>query len=255
MVTSARDLVGTAEASGRLPVLDAGDWYLVGSRTLGLADRLSDWDTVVLSAADLPSPDQGVLDEVFGVRRPVPAGRPTLDLHVAWRSVAAVEIEVCGPDARTAREAGDLVPWVHTMRHAVPLRPPTGVGEAYRAGLARRFDAARPRLLRQAYERYRRARNEAVAALARPDGAVQAMLTGECAAAAARVWLLAGGEPYPGGKWMLAVLGRTFDGDEAAALLRRTLDAAGSPADRFDAHWDLWRALDRRVEAAGVVPD
>jgi hypothetical protein len=83
VVDSMQQFVQLAEQASALSgVLDAGDWYLVGSRVTGLCDDLSDWDTIVLVAKEPvgPTPSRAMLDEVFAVDRPT----LTVRRHWAW---------------------------------------------------------------------------------------------------------------------------------------------------------------------------
>lgn len=255
MIGSVDDLSQLALRSALRPLLVSGDWYLVGSRSTGDADALSDWDTIVITdVADTVAPEQSLLDAVFGVHRPVLDVRPTLDFHIAWRLVAAVDLDVITP-ATAARRAQDLSTWTYELTHAQLLHRGTGAGETYRAALTVRFADECPRLAEEAYASYRLARNQAVSALARPDVAVQMMLAGQCAVAAARTWFLAAGQPAPGPKWLLPTLDRSPGGSHLAELLRMVLqvDASGSADRRFDAHLAVWDVLNRHVDQCGLT--
>lgn len=255
MIRSTADLRAMGLRSELRPLLLTGDWYLVGSRSTGDADALSDWDSILITdAIDAVTPGQSLLDAVFDVHRPVPDGRPTLDFHTVWRSVAAVDLDVVTP-VTAAQRAEDLSTWAYELTHAEVLHRGTGAGETYRAALTTRFAAECSTLAQEAYSSYRLARNQAVSALARPDVAIQTMLAGQCAVAAARTWLLAAGQPAPGTKWLLPTLDRTPGGSHLAELLRMVLqfDRPGGADDRFDAHLDLWEILDRHVDQFGLA--
>src|SRR5262249_32942704 len=152
----------------------------VGSRATGFDDGLSDWDTIVLSQADPTEDERRVtsrlrLDEIFGVDRPSDALPSDLDGFLAVRAAQDVEINVYGPAGRTHRDgdgAGDVI-WAYDLRHAVALYVEAGVGEPYRRQVAAAF-VQRCRTLRDtAYLRFRMARNEVAAALARADRLAQ----------------------------------------------------------------------------------
>ncbi|MBM7783651.1 hypothetical protein [Tenggerimyces flavus] len=238
-------LVAAALADPRLAgPLDQGDWYLVGSRTFGAGDELSDWDTVLLTARDgVDVPSEDVLDEIFAIRRPVVDRKPDLDLHVAWRRVGAVDLTALGPADRTEREAA-LTEWAFELAHAIPLRVTNGVGEVYRAQVAERFERDRPELTATAYRAFRTSRNAAVACLPRDDPAAQALTAAACAGYAARFWLLANGHAHPYDKWLLHALRRHPDAALVVAAITAALDGGSSPAQRFDALWELWRLVD-----------
>lgn len=247
-------LIEAALADPRLAgVLGQGDWYLVGSRTFGADDELSDWDTMLLTARDgVDVPSEDVLDEIFAIRRPVVDREPDLELHVAWRRAGAVDLTALGPADRAEREAG-LAEWAFELEHAIPLRTTTGVGEAYRAHVAGLFHDRRPELAATAYRGFRASRNAAVACLPRDDPAAQALTAAACAGYAARFWLLANNHAYPYDKWVLQVLRQHPDAAEVVAAMTSALDGGASPARRFDALWELWRLVDlaRARTAAG----
>ncbi|MEU1971236.1 hypothetical protein ABZ477_06260 [Microbacterium sp. NPDC019599] len=259
MVKTVAELRGTGLSSPLGPLLVSGDWYLVGSRATGHDDELSDWDTILLTVVAEPtseSPDQATVDAAFGVVRPALDGRPDLAFHIAWRSVGAVDLEVMGADA-VHRRAEDLSTWAHELRTAVLLHRGSGVGERYRTEIAARFEQEGPRLAREAYRAYRLARNQAVSALARPDVAVQLLLNGQTAAAAARTWFLAAGLPAPGQKWLLPELDDAPAAAELAEQLRAILQAeTPNRAERwFDAHLRIWELLDGHAEQHGIATD
>jgi hypothetical protein len=237
-------------------VVAAGDWYLVGSRALGLSDGLSDWDTIVFldAARDSGRLSRAHLDHVFGTARP-PLGRPPdLAAHVSWRGVAGVDVEVADPRVRARRERDGLAPWADELRHAVPLRLSTGIGERYRAQIAARFADAAGRLAEEAYRGFRLARNQAVASLPRPDRATQALTSAECVCQAARFWLLADAEPHPSDKWLLAALAGSSGTEPLLEAMRGAVDASSDPAARFDALWRLWQLVDQRAAEAAIDP-
>lgn len=263
LISTVADLRSRGLASPLRSLLTSGDWYLVGSRSTGHDDEMSDWDTILLTASDEPAspgglevPDQATVDEAFGVVRPVLGGRPDLGFHIAWRSVGAVDLDVIGPAAADVR-AEDLSTWAHELRNAKLLNRGSGAGEHYRSEIASRFDAAAPRLAREAYAAYRLARNQAVSALAREDLPVQLLLNGQCVAAAARTWFLAGGLPAPGLKWLLPELNAAPDGAELADLLRAVLEVdAPKQAERwFEAHLIIWETLDHHIRRHGMSTD
>jgi hypothetical protein len=263
VITSVEDLRSRGLASPLRSLLTSGDWYLVGSRSTGHDDDLSDWDTILLTGPDastLPAqievPDQATIDEAFGVVRPELEGRPDLGFHIAWRSAGAVDLDVISPAAADER-AEDLSSWAYELRHAILLNRGSGAGEQYRAEVSSRFDEAAPLLARESYAAYRLARNQAVSALARDDVAVRLLLNGQCAAAAARTWFLAAGLPAPSAKWVLHELAATRGGDEFAILLRAILQMDAAPrAERwFDVHLTIWELLDRHVRQYGMRTD
>ena len=263
MITTVADLRSRGLTSPLRSLLTSGDWYLVGSRSTGHDDDLSDWDTIVLTGSAGPespgareAPDQATVDEAFGVVRPMPDGRPDLGFHIAWRSAGAVDLEVLGP-AAADRRAEDLSAWAYELGHAKLLNRGSGAGEHYRSEIASRFDAAAAALARQAYVTYRRARNQAVSALAREDVPVQLLLNGQCAVAAARTWFLAAGSPAPGLKWILPELDATPGGAELAALLRAVLqvDTPKRAESWFDTHLLIWELLDRHISHHGMSTD
>jgi len=219
---------------------------LVGSRAAGLNDGLSDWDTVIFASTDGGAAEPLVdLDGVFEVRRPAIQGPPTLDLHRRWRGCAGVDITIVDPQRRRELEREPGPEWAYEMRHARPLQMAATVGEEHRDRIARRFAESRLTFARSAYDDFRQSRNEAVSALARSDGAAQALTAASCVSAASRFCLLAAGEPHPAEKWLLAELDRRRD--PAATVARRVLDLSLLPEARFDALWDLWQLVDERV--------
>jgi hypothetical protein len=237
------------------PVIRSGDWYLVGSRALGTADELSDWDTiVVVGEGDADRQPSGALvDQAFGVARPQLSGLPDLAGHVRWRGVAAVEVAVMDPDACEHREHEDLASWVHELACAVPLHISTGIGERYRMAVADRFAEQARRLAEREYRAFRLARHQAVSALARADVATQALTSARCVGCAGRFWMLASGRPYPADKWLLTIVERAADSGALPGLLRQVLDADCGAAARFDALWELWRLVDERAHQTGLA--
>jgi hypothetical protein len=92
-------------------LLARADWYLIGSRTTGCADDLSDWDTTVFCDQDEmsgTSDPSAYADALFGVQRPQVTGTLDLAFHIESRRVAAVDIELMGPSARQRREQETL---------------------------------------------------------------------------------------------------------------------------------------------------
>jgi hypothetical protein len=234
--------------------VDGGGWYLSGSRAAGFSDHLSDWDTLLLSRVDvgyecLPA---DVVDSIFGVERPQLDGPPTLGTHEQWRSAQGVDVMVLGPAARQRRAAEQLPEWTFELQHALPLSPVCATAERYRRSIAGRFRRSRPRLAAAAYTAFRRARNQAVANLARPDQASQALTAATCVTYAGRFWLLAGGQSHPATKWLLAALESQADA-QVLALMRGSVDLRLSPAERFDALWQLWGAIDRHAHRHGIA--
>jgi hypothetical protein len=261
MVTSIPDLIARAYADADLAgLLERGDWYLVGSRARGFDDELSDWDTCLLTPHD-PSPAERALltrpslDRVFDVERPPVPVPSDLSTHIAWRRAGGVEISVFGPAGRAHREEGGNPIWAYDMRDAIPLRVRAGVGEPYRAQISGAFETGRAAHLDEAYLRFRMARNEAAATLARIDALPQAMTAGLCVQHACRFWLLAAGSPYPADKWLPAALRAVDDAAELMAVARTVTDATTAPHERFDALWSLWRIVDARAADVGVDPD
>ena len=99
MVASVEQLVELAsQASALRDVLDAGDWYLVGSRATGHSDDLSDWDTILLVPGEpvSPDPDQAAIDAVFKIVRPPWTGSAILEFDRSWRAVHGVDVEMVG---------------------------------------------------------------------------------------------------------------------------------------------------------------
>ncbi|HKE65007.1 MAG TPA: hypothetical protein VKB59_10220 [Micromonosporaceae bacterium] len=263
MVSSIEDLVRDAFANEELRhVVTAGDWYLVGSRATGFDDELSDWDTIVLSRADPSADDRRTtsrsrLDQIFRVDRPSDALPSYLGRFRAVRRAQGVEINVYGPAGRTHRDgdgAGDVI-WAYDLRHAVALCVEAGVGEPYRRQVAAAF-AQRCRALRDAaYLRFRMARNEVAATLARSDRLAQELAAARCVRNAARFWLLAREEPYPADKWLPSALARDPAAGELMPLIRVVLDGGADPSARFDATWSLWRTIDDRAVGVGADPE
>lgn len=76
MISTAAELRSRGLASPLRTLLTSGDWYLVGSRSTGHDDALSDWDTILLTGSDAPTPgmvesaDQAMVDDAFGVVAP-----------------------------------------------------------------------------------------------------------------------------------------------------------------------------------------
>ena len=237
------------------PVIRRGDWYLVGSRALGTADELSDWDTIVFVSADdgARQPSSALVDRVFEVQRPQLSWPPDLAGHIRWRGVAAVEVAVMDPTACEHREHEDLASWAHELACAVPLHISTGVGERYQVAVADRFAEQARRLAEREYRDFRLARNQAVAALARTDVATQALTSARCVGFAGRFWMLASGHPYPADKWLLTVVEGAADSGALPGLLRQVLDADRGAAARFDALWEVWRLVDERAHQAGLA--
>lgn len=248
MIATVADLRARGLADDRLTrLLRAGGWYLVGSRAAGFDDGFSDWDTVVLSSAEVS--DENMLtdlaDEIFDIERPRVVVPPTLDVHRRWRSAGAVDIKVLGPTACRRRELEAPAEWAFDLQHAIPLSAVSEDAERYRAGALERFERTRPELAADTYAAFRRYRNDAVATLARPDEAGQALTAAMCVAHAARFWLLADGAPHPAGKWLLLALRHR----EAPTLeaMAAAVDLRLRPADRFQALWQLWEAIDRHA--------
>ena len=200
MVATVEELVELAsQASTLRNALDAGDWYLVGSRATGHSDDLSDWDTILLVPGEpmAPDPDQASIDAVFKIVRPRWTGSACLEFDRSWRAVHGVDVEVIGRTAQAEREAKSLSEWAYTMAQASPLRLRTDFGERYRRGLHDEFERQRGQLQIDAYERFRRSRNESAAVLARADRRAQAIAPAICVAEAARFLLLASGGHTP----------------------------------------------------------
>ncbi|HEY1487642.1 MAG TPA: hypothetical protein VGF84_16160 [Micromonosporaceae bacterium] len=254
MPASTAELVTRAFENPELAaVLSGGDWYLVGSRIRGFADELSDWDTMLLTPQE-PTPAQrratarAGLDRTFGIVRPDPT--PDLAAHRASRRLGGVEIAIFGPDGRAHREHDGTTIFASDCALARPLRLSVGIGEDYRRAVAERFGRGCDQARDEAYEQFRKARNEAAATLAREDALAVAMTTALCARAAARFWLLARREPTPADKWLPGALA----GEPILALLRDVADAGGGAAERYDLLWTLWRLIDARAVDVGVDP-
>lgn len=255
VIASVGQLVAVGLADAEIAaVVGTGDWYLVGSRALGLDDALSDWDTLVVR--DEPV-DGGQLagtrlDQVFGTVRPAMSWPPDLAGHLRWRAAAGVELAVLDQSACARRERADLACWAHELAHAAPLHLATGAGERYRATIARRFAEQAGQLAEQAYLAFRLARNQAVAGLARADPAARALTGAQCVTQAARFWPLALGQPHPADKWLLAVLDRMPGNEPLLDAMRTALDPGHDATTRFDALWRLWHLVDDHAVAAGI---
>jgi hypothetical protein len=255
VIASISDLAARGLRDRRVAgLVEGGGWYLVGSRAAGFSDHLSDWDTLLLSRVDvsyecLPAE---VADEVFGVERPSLDGPPTLGMHERWRSVQAVEVMVLGPAARRRRAVEQLAEWAFELQHALPLSPVDATAESYRRSIAARFRRYRTRLATAAYIAFRRARNQAVASLARPDPASQALTAASCVNHAGRFWLLAEGQAHPATKWLLAALRSWTDG-RVLGLMGDSVDLRLAPAERFEALWQLWTAIDQHAQRHGIA--
>lgn len=163
-------------------------------------------------------------------------------MHQQWRLASAVDITVLGPTSCRRREDQQTAQWAFDLRHAIPLSSVSQVSEQYRADALARFERARAQLATHTYATFRQYRNEAVATLPRSDPADQALNSALCVSAAARFWLLASGEPHPAAKWLLAAL-RRRDSCVPQAMAA-AVDPQLSPADRFDALWQIWQAVD-----------
>lgn len=249
-VSSAAELVALAQAIEPMAtVLTAGDWYLVGSRCAGMADHLSDWDTVLFTGSDIGYEDlaRESLDAAFAVSRPTVHGTPNLALHVLWQQAAGVDVQVVGPTGREAREREQLAVWAHELRHAIPLRLAVEIGEQYRAHVADRFERRWPELALHAYREFRTSRNEAVASLPRADHEAQALTAGACVGWAARYWLLAEGVPHPSDKWLLRALELSHGAATLLAAMRVAVDLRHEPSVRFDALWRLWKLVEEHA--------
>jgi len=215
----------------------------------------------VLFTAEDPSPDdrartrQSALDPIFGVTRPAGGLTPDLATHIALRRAGGVDVSVYGPAGRAHRAGDGDVIWAYDMRYARPLRSGVGIGEAYRAAIAEDFAARREIRRDEEYLQFRMSRNATVATLAREDPLTVALTSARCVAAAARFWLLAGGEPYPSDKWLVTALAADPSAAGPLGLIRVATDGAASRDDRFDALWTLWRLVDTRAHDAGVPAD
>lgn len=257
MVDSVDDLREIGYRSAILaPLLQEADWYLIGSRTNGFADDLSDWDTVLFCRDDVT--ENGILPEdldmLFGVQRPSVVPKPDLPFHVASRRVGAVDIEVMGPSARERRELVTLAEWAFLLRHAQPISNTAEIGPAYLAVVARRFADHAPALAVAAYEEFRRTRNEAVSTLPRQDDLAQSLTTAVCTASAAQFWLLATGKPHPTEKWLIGELRRMDDTDELVTAMERANDPRHGSADRFEALLEIWRLVDTHARKVDMDP-
>jgi len=262
MPTSIAELVDRATAdAGLAAVLDAGDWYLVGSRMRGLQDDLSDWDTVLLTRDDPRTEQRAVvraanLDRIFGVTRPT--GAPDdVEFHRAYRRAAAVEISIFGPAGRAHRAEGGNVIWYSDLAQAIPLRsaPSGGPGEAYRHAMAAEFARELPRLRDDAYLGFRMTRNGAAASLGRGGTEAIAVTVGLCLEKAAQFWLLSVGVAYPASKWLFAQLEREPSAPAMCAEAAVVADGSASDAARFRALWALWELIDGRAAEVGVSDD
>jgi hypothetical protein len=255
MISSPEELLARCRADPFLDgVLAEGDWYLAGSRATGSDDDLSDWDTLLFCAADALAQEVPAsrLDRALAIGRPALNGVPTLDFHRRWRRAGGVDLRILGPAARARSERTRLCEWAHDLRHAVPLRLALGIGEPYRAHVADLFARRRPQLAAAAYREFRQARNEAAATLARPDPVARAVTTASVARHAARFWLLAQGRPHPADKWLPDALERSGAAGTVVHLLREVTESRLDPADRFEALWELWRAVDLHAVEQGV---
>lgn len=252
MITSVADLTRRGLRDRRLSALLAGGggWYLVGSRAAGFDDALSDWDTTVLGSVADEHLTSFESDAVFAIERPALSGPPTLAAHERWRLARGVDVSVVGPES-CGQGVERLAEWAFELQHAVPLSPVSNSAEHYRATIAERFRLSQPQLALDAYTAFRRARNEAVACLPRPDPGAQALTAALCGAAAARFWLLALGEPHPAAKWLLTAVGRQA-GPPVAAIMGSVADLRLAAPERFDALWQLWAAVDRHAREHGV---
>jgi hypothetical protein len=252
VITSADELVQRGLADPRVAALVAGgDWYLVGSRAVGFADEVSDWDTIVLSSVAVDALPANVVDEAFGINWPALSGPPTLAAHVRWRRAHGVELQLLSPSARRRREEDDLAVWAFELQHAVPLHLSAGIGGRYRADVAAAFDQVCPVLADAAYTAFRRSRNEAVATLPRGAQADQVVAAASCVRHAARFWMLALGVPHPADKWLLAALRRTDP--VVVPVMETAVDLRVDPGTRFDALWRLWDAVDHHALAHGIA--
>jgi hypothetical protein len=228
--------------------------YLVGSRSLGLGDDLSDWDTIIFTVND--QIDEGSfsdgLDEAFGVIRPMLQNVVNLDFHIETRRARGVDITILGPEARRERERLFPAEWVYQLRHAIEINEGTGITKSYIARVMKEFEAKSPELAQRAYKGFRESRNEAVSILPRADFATQALTASSCVAYAARFWLLAMKEPLPTEKWILQRLSRFDDTTELLSIMRIAVDLRQTASSRFDAPWRLWALVDRHARSFGI---
>ena len=255
MVTSISELRAKGAGNPSIAELLAkGDWYLIGSRTTGYADDLSDWDTVVFCDDGVCEADvlAGSIDDVFGVEHASPTGGLDLTFHTASRQVGAVDLEVMGPSIRAKREQVTLAEWAYQLRYAVPLSESAGTGPPYVAHVARSFNQRRSDLAIEAYGEFRRTRNEAVSTLPRQDTLAQHLTTAACLSSAARFWILAGGDPHPTTKWLMAVLRDDAEATELVSAMEVASGLSHGPGDRFDALLEVWRLVDSRARGAGM---
>jgi hypothetical protein len=158
---------------------------------------------------------------------------------------------VIGAAAQRDRETQSLSGWAYTMAHAVPLSVRTGFGETYRRGLQDSFERQRGHLRDDAYQRFRRGRNE-LRPLARSDSRAQALALGTCVADAARFMLLAFGEPYPATKWLMHEVDRVYRGTHVSDVMHSVLGPTKPAERRYKSLWDLWEIVDRKALSAGV---
>lgn len=257
VITSIEDLAECGMRDSRIAVAArAGGWYLVGSRAAGFADPLSDWDTLIVSPTDDydENPFAGAVDEIFRVERPTVQGRPTLDLHRRWRAVNAVDITVLGPRGCRQRERDRLAEWAFELGQATAITPPSEAAERYRARTASLFSRRRPRLAASAYASFRHARNEAVATLPRQNQTAQVVTASACVAHAARFWLLSAGATYPAEKWLIQAL-RGHAPAQVLGAMASAVDLRVEPAERFDALWQMWAAVDGQAYEHGMIVD
>jgi hypothetical protein len=258
VIASIDELRERALADPRMAALFArADWYLIGSRTTGHADDLSDWDTVVFCDQDEVSgtgDPSAYADALFGVERPRLTGTLNLAFHIESRLVTAVDIELMGPSTRRRRERETLAEWAYQLQHAVALCGEAGIGASYIAHVAASFAARAPVLAETAYAHFRRTRNEAVSALPRGDQLAQSLAAAACVANAARFWLLAVGEPHPTEKWLVRALQDMPGTSALLAAMKLAIDPSRGPAERFDAALELWRLVDAHARSAGVSP-
>ena len=255
MVTSIAELRAMAADSPPMAALLAkADWYLIGSRTTGYADDLSDWDTVMFCGDDVCETDalSGNLDEVFGIDRALPTGNLDLTFHIASRRVGAVDLEIMGPSTRGRRERTTLAEWAYQLRYATALSDTAGIGPPYVAHVAYSFDRRAPDLAIAAYEEFRRTRNEAVSTLPRRDTLAQHLTTAACVSNAARFWMLAEGNPHPTEKWLIPVLRKNRGAIELVTAMEVAGGLGHGSKDRFDALLEVWRLIDTHARDAGM---